>query len=204
MCAGLAGWLREMGLLVDHFAEEEILTRSQFAEVAEHFRATGKVKPAMLLKATSAFVQSELAAGFDVVVADALVPFVPSLLAMGLDEQAVDGFVAELTKALAPVEAILVFLDGDAGTALARAAAREGSGWLDWYIGKLVTYGLLPDGGDLASAVAYLEHERAVTLSAARHSGWSVLIIDGATEFSPAEILRNAKQLGELIGAGRA
>jgi hypothetical protein len=68
---------------------------------------------------------SALAGGIDVVVADALVPFVPSLLAMGCSDQAVSAFVAELAGLLAPVRPVLVLFDGDPTTALARAAARE-------------------------------------------------------------------------------
>ena len=79
----------------------------------------------MLLAGASRLAQSALAGGIDVVVADALVPFVPSLLAMGCSDQAVSEFVAELTGLLAPVRPVLVFLDGDSRTALARAAARE-------------------------------------------------------------------------------
>jgi hypothetical protein len=88
---------------------------------------------------------------------------------MGCGDQAVSGFVAELTGLLAPVQLALVFLDGD--TALARAVAREGRGWLQWYTGKLARYGPVPEAGDVAAAVAYLEHERALTLAAARRAG---------------------------------
>ncbi len=55
---------------------------------------------------------------------------------MGCGDQAVSGFVAELTGLLAPAQLALVFLDGDAGTALARAVAREGRGWLQWHTGN--------------------------------------------------------------------
>jgi broad-specificity NMP kinase len=41
LCAGLSQSLVEAGLAVDHFREEEILTRPQFAAVAEDYRATG-------------------------------------------------------------------------------------------------------------------------------------------------------------------
>jgi len=92
----VARWLAGTGLRVDHFAEEEILTRPQFAELAEYFRATGWVESAALLAAASRFAGSVLA-GVDVVVADALVPFVPSLLAMGCSDQVISAFVAELT-----------------------------------------------------------------------------------------------------------
>jgi thymidylate kinase len=204
LCAGLARWLAGTGLRVDHFAEEEIFTRREFAEVAGHFRATGRVEPAMLLAAASRFAGSVLAGGFDVVVADALVPFVPSLLAMGCGDQAISAFVAELTGRLAPVQPGLVFLDGDPETALARAAAREGPGWLQRYASKLARYGLISKAGDLPAVVEYLERERALTLSAARQSGWSVITIGRGTELSPAEMLQNAQQsLCQLVSHAR-
>jgi len=198
LCGALAGQLVRDGLRVDHFAEEEILTRPEFGEVAEYFNATGRVNPAMLLAATSRFARSVLAGGIDVVVADALVPFVPSLLAMGCSDQVISAFVTELTRLLGPVRPVLVFLDGDTTTALDRAAAREEPGWLDWYTGKLAGYGLTAKAGDLAAAVTYLEHEQALTLSAARQAGWRVITIDRATDLAPAEILRmTALQLFE-------
>jgi thymidylate kinase len=174
LCAELAGWLAGTGLRVDHFAEEEILTRLEFGEVAAYFGATGRVEPAMPLAAASRFARSALASGFDVLVADALVPFVPSLLAMGCGDEEVSAFVADLTGLLAPVRPVLVFLDGDPAAALARAAARDEPGWLDWYTGKLAGYGLTPQPGDRAAAVRYLERERTLTLSAARQAGWPV------------------------------
>ena len=113
---------------------------------------------------------------------------------MGCGDQAVSGFVAELTGLLAPAQLALVFLDGDAGTALARAVAREGRGWLQWHTGKLARYGLVPEAGDVAAAVAYLEHERALTLAAARRAGWSVIIVGRSTDVRPGQILRDAQQ----------
>ncbi len=194
VCAGLAGWLTQAGNRVDHFAEEEIFTRPEFADVAAYFLATRRVDPRMLLAAGSRFATSVLAANVDVVVADAQVPFVPSLLAVGCSDQQVRQFVADLTAELAPVEPVLLFLDGDAATALARAEAREGPGWLKWYTSKLASYGLMPEPAGLSSAVAYLERERALTLSSARQAGWSVMVIEGATELPAADILRCAQE----------
>jgi thymidylate kinase len=195
LSAGLARWLTETGRHVDHFAEEDIFARPQFTEVAELFRATGEVEPEMLLVAASRFARSVLASDVDAVVADALVPFVPSLLAMGCSDQQVRRFVADLTTALAPLDLALVFLDGDPAAALARAAAREDPGWLQWYTGKLARYGLTPDPRDLTSAVTYLERERTVTLDAVRQAGWRVITIERATELSAADILQSARGL---------
>ncbi len=92
---GLSRSLAGAGLRVDHFREGEILTRPEIAAVAEEFGATGAVGLGTLVAATARFVGSVVAHGDDVVIADALVPFVPTLLA--------------------PVRPTVVFLDGDAG-----------------------------------------------------------------------------------------
>jgi thymidylate kinase len=194
LCAGLSRWLAGTGLRVDHFREEEILTRPQFAAVAEQFRATRAVEPSALLAAAAQFADSVLAHGDDVVVADALVPFVPSLLAMGLSAQAISTFMAGLGARLAPLSPVMIFLDGNAGIALSRAAAREGPAWLEWYIGKLVRYQVNPEVHDLASAARYLRRERAVTLSAARRQNWGLIVIEDATELTAAEVLQAAQQ----------
>lgn len=198
---GLARWLAEAGRHVDHFAEEDLFTRPQFAAVAAHFRSTGTVEPGMLLAAASRFASSVLARHVDVVVADALVPFVPSLLAVGCTDQQIREFVADLTAELAPIQPVLLFLDGDPATALARADSREGGGWLAWYLGKLGRYGLIPESGELASAAIYLERERNVTLNATKQAGWRVITIDGATEIPTAAVLRHAQDRLSQLGS---
>ncbi|WP_406122011.1 hypothetical protein [Streptomyces sp. NBC_00989] len=135
LCAGLSRSLAGAGLRVDHFREEEILSRPQFAAVAEEFGATGAVGPETLVAATARFGESVPAHGDDVVIADALVPFVPTLPAMGHGEEAIDAFMTDLASVLAPVRPVVVFLDGDTGTALSRAGEREGPKWLDWNVG---------------------------------------------------------------------
>ncbi|WP_416961421.1 hypothetical protein [Streptomyces sp. Agncl-13] len=189
LCAGLSRSLAGAGLRVDHFREEEILSRPQFAAVAEEFGATGAVGLETLLAATARFVESVLARGDDVVVADALVPFVPTLLAMGHGEEAIDAFMADLADVLAPVRPVVVFLDGDAGAALSRAGEREGPEWLGWYVGKLAAYEVSPPVSDLASAVTYLRRERAVTLGAVRRHGWGPVVVERADELTPGEVL---------------
>ncbi len=194
LCAGLSPWLADARLRVDHFREEEILTRPQFTAVAEAFQATGTVELQTLITTTAKFVDSILAGDDDIVVTDALVPFVPSLLAMGHDEAAIDAFMDDLTETLAPVSPIMVFLDGSAETALPRAAKREEPGWLDWYIGKLAGYEVRPPVTDVESAARYLRRERAVTLDAVDRKGWRLVLIDHADELSPREVLHIAKQ----------
>ncbi|MBK3574712.1 hypothetical protein JHN63_12995 [Streptomyces sp. MBT65] len=64
---------------MDHFREEEILTRPQLRSVAEEFEATEAVGRETLPAATARFVASVVARGDDVVIADALAPIMPAL-----------------------------------------------------------------------------------------------------------------------------
>ncbi|WP_406437499.1 hypothetical protein OHB14_58665 [Streptomyces sp. NBC_01613] len=194
LCAGLSRWLADAGLRVDHFREEEILTRPQFAAVAEAFKTTGAVDLGTLIATTAQFVDSALASGDDVVIADALMPFVPTLLAMGHCEETIDAFMADLTEVLAPLCPVMVFLDGNAEAALSRAARREGEQWLDWYVGKLARYEVSPPVTDVASAVKYLLRERAVTLGTVGRKEWGLVVIERADELPPGEVLRAAQR----------
>lgn len=189
LCFTLSAALENAGLRVDHFREEEILTRPDFAEVAGEFRSTGAVELPTLLAASTRFADAIEASGADVVMADALAPFVPTLLALGHGDEAITEFTAELAAILCRASPILVYLDGNAGTALARAAEREGPDWLGNYIGKLARYEVRPPVRDLASAIGYLRRERTVTLASARRMGWPVVHVEGATELSPDSVL---------------
>ncbi|WP_328835301.1 hypothetical protein [Streptomyces europaeiscabiei] len=207
LCAGLVRWLADAGLQVDHFPEEEILTRPQFTAVAQSFKTTGAVDLATLIAATAEFVASVLASGDDVVIADALVPYVPTLLAMGHEEETIGAFMADLTEVLAPVSPVMVFLDGNAEAALSRAARREGEQWLDWYIGKLAKYAASPPVADVASAMNYLQRERAVTLRAIARNDWSLVVIERADGLPQGEVLRAAQRslrpwLGTTVAPG--
>lgn len=194
LCGRLSARLADAGLRVDHFREEDLFARPQFAAVAREFQSTGAVELNTLLTATARFVDAIRAEKVDVVVADALVPFVPSLLAWGHSDQAIESFIADLAQILAPVGPVLVYLDGSAETGLARAASREGPQWLDWYIAKLARYEVSPRVRDLASATRYLRRERAVTLAAARRQRWSLVLIERATEMTPGQVLRMVEQ----------
>ncbi|MET9088668.1 hypothetical protein ABZX77_43470 [Streptomyces sp. NPDC004237] len=194
LCAGLSQWLTDTGLRVDHFREEEILTRAQFSAVADDFKATGTVALETLIAATAEFADAVVASGDQVVITDALMPFVPTVLAMGHGEETIDAFMTDLTEALARLRPVMVFLDGNAESALSRAVAREGEQWLDWYIGKLADYHVSPPVADTASAVQYLLRERAVTLGAVRRKNWGLIVIEEADELSPGEVLRAAQQ----------
>ena len=170
------------------------MTRPQFAAVARELRVAGAVGLDTLTAATTRFVEAILAAGDDVVVADALVPFVPSLLAWGHSSQAIDAFTDGLAEVLAPVGPVLVYLDGSAETGLERAARRDGQQWLDAYVSKLARYRVHPSVHDPASAARYLAHERAVTLAVVQRQGWGLVLVEHATEMTPDQVLQIAER----------
>lgn len=152
LCTALAASFP--GLRVDHFREEEILTRPAFASVAAEFRTGEPVRLETLLQATRAFVATTTA---DVVIADALFPDLPSLRAWGYPIGTIAEFLAALRAVVPPV---VLYLDADPAVTLPRAVARERAGWADWFVGKLAGRGV----HDLAGAAAYLVRERELTL----------------------------------------
>jgi thymidylate kinase len=200
LCTALAGWLSGAGLRVDHFREEEILTRAAFTAVAAEFTSTGVVQLPTLLDAVADFVSSIEASGDDVVIADSLIPFMPSLLAWGHDEETIAGFLGDLSGLLAPVTPIVVYVDGDPVAALARAAEREEPGWLDWFVGKLAGYQVTPAVHDVDTAAAYLTREGALTLRVVRRQPWDLVVVDGRT---PIEVQRRAQDLLTPLLSGR-
>jgi hypothetical protein len=191
LCAGLAARLAERGAVVDWFREEEILTRPEFADVAREFAADGRVAPARLLEASGRYAATVagLGGGRGIAVADALMPYVPTLLAMGLDGAGIDAFMDELAPLCADLRPVLVYLDGDPVAGLERAARREGAGWLEAYLAKLARYRVEPVVTDLASARAYLGREREVTLRAARRLGWREAGTGRAQHLTPDRVL---------------
>src|SRR5262245_9308577 len=134
----LARWLAEdvpPATRVDRFDEEDVLSRPEFAAVATQFRATGNVGLDTLLDASARFVVT--AREYDVVITDALFPFVPSLLAWGHDEIAICAFLVRLRAILQPLDPVVVYLDGDPADALPRAASRSGDAWLATFLDKV-------------------------------------------------------------------
>lgn len=194
LAAGLVDWLRDRGLRVDHFREEEVLTRTPFMSLAREFTATGRVHPSTLLETTQAYLAGLDAEGVDVAVTDALVPFVPSLMGWGYDEAAIASFLADLAARIGWAEPIVVYLDDDPSPALARAIDREGPAWQDWLLAKLGAYPVNPPVRDLDTACGYLRYERAVTLRLLAELPWQVLVIDQPDPPSATSVQRLARQ----------
>jgi hypothetical protein len=185
LCAALGRRLRDRGERVDHFDEPDVLRRPEFADVAAAFRTTGSVPPETLVAATVDYVEGAAQRGIGVVVMDALLPFIPSLLAFGHAEHAIAGVLDGLAKRIAYADTLVVFLDGDPDRALDRAAAREDEGWIGWYATKLVRYGLVAADPGRAELRAYLTYERDVTRRLLDRSPWDVLVLPDALDRSP-------------------
>jgi hypothetical protein len=185
----LADLLSAAGERVEHFAEEHVLSRPEFAEVATAFTETGIVAPGVLVDATVKYLTAAAAAGADTVILDALIPYVPSLLAFGFAESGINRIITGLASRISFWPVLAVFLDGDATVALHRAIAREDPGWLDWYGDKLCRYGLVEPAADVPALAAYLERERDVTLRVLRRQPWRLAVVERADAKSPMEVL---------------
>ncbi|MDQ1023742.1 hypothetical protein QF035_001324 [Streptomyces umbrinus] len=128
LCRALADWPAGLGASIDHFEEADILARPAFRPVAEEFAGgAGAVRPETLVECTRAYVDESLAAGRDCLVTDALLPFVPSLVAWGHDESTLVQVMKDLTGAMEPADVTVVYVHDDPATALRRAVEREGA-----------------------------------------------------------------------------
>ncbi|MEU8780711.1 hypothetical protein [Streptomyces sp. NPDC048637] len=181
LCHSLADWIRNTGATVDHFQEADILTRPAFRPVAEEFAAGAQsVRPETLITTTRAYVTESRAAGIDVLVTDALIPFVPSLVAWGHDEPAIARVLDEVSTAVEPTRVTVVYLEDDPATALRRAIDREGPDWENWYLTKLAASPGTRSVHDLPSAAAHVRHETALTHRLLAATPWNVLTVDVA------------------------
>ncbi|GHJ37852.1 hypothetical protein [Streptomyces sp. TS71-3] len=200
LCRALARWLSGTGASVDHFEEADILKRAAFRPVAEEFAdGTGSVRPATLVECTRAYVAESLAEGRDYLLTDALLPFIPSLVAWGHPEETVRHVLAELARAVKPAEVILVYVHDDPERALRRAVDREGGGWEDWYVSKLAASPGTRAVRDLASAAAHLRSEAELTRRLLGRTPWHVLTVDMGTLNAEEAYARTRRYLNGLL-----
>ncbi|MCK1795727.1 hypothetical protein MTQ01_06825 [Streptomyces sp. XM4193] len=182
LASALADGLAREGSSVDHFEEADILTRPAFAPVVAEFGdGDGAVRPATLVAATREYVRQSREAGVEWLVTDALVPFLPSLVAWGHDERALEGVLEELVAALEPLEVVLVWVRDDPAVALRRAVAREGAAWERWYVDKLAAAPGTSHVHDLASAADQLRAETELTGRLLARTPWQIVPVDVAT-----------------------
>ncbi len=101
------------------------------------------VDRASFVEATVNYLADAAAAGVGAAVTDALVPWIPSLLAFGHTEASIHAVLDDFACQIDAVPTLAVYLDGDVDAALRRAVEREGSGWLKWFGDKLARYDLV-------------------------------------------------------------
>jgi hypothetical protein len=175
LVTGLVSALRAAGQPVEQFAEEDILSRPEFAVVAETFVRDGIVPPARLSQASRALL-ARTARGDGWLVTDSLFPFSTSLYVWGHPEPAISGFLRALA-ALLPVDAILIYLDGDVRAGLERAARERGQAWVAGMVAKMSRF--RPAVADLDGLIGLFAAERESTLRALRTADWPVAVVAG-------------------------
>lgn len=179
LCHAIARTAAESGATVDHFEEPDILSRPSFRPVAEEFAdGSGSVRPATLVAATRDYVARCRADGVDVLVTDALLPFIPSLVARGHDESAIAAVLADLEEAVRPTRVTVVYPRDDPAVALRRAVEREGRDWADWYVDKLGDPPGTRSVKDLRSAAEHLRGEEELAVRLPARTDWHVLSVD--------------------------
>lgn len=179
LCAALARWLTDTGASVDHFEEADILTRPAFRPVAEQFAdGSGRVRPETLVESTRAYVTQARADGTEILITDALLPFIPSLVAWGHDEPTIARVIDDLETAVAPCQVTVIYLRDDPEAALRRAIEREGPQWEDWYLTKLRHSPGTASVHDLPSAAAHLRHESDLTHRLLAATPWNVITVN--------------------------
>lgn len=179
LCAALAGHYVAAGHTVDHFQEAEILTRPEFSRVASEFAdGAGSVAPETLVDAFARYVDRNISDDTDLVITDALIPYIPSLLAWGHSEIEIAETIAQLEAVSAGVTVIVVLLAGDPESTLRRAIDREDDGWVESYIEKLSHWPGTAQVVSWPTAIDQLRQDADVSRRLISHSSWELLEID--------------------------
>ena len=175
----LTGRLRESGRDVELFQEEEILDRPEFTAVIQEWRTTNRVADGTLLAATSEYLAWCRHRSANVYVLDALLPFLPSLLAWGRSDAQVAEFFRQLAELMPGFEVLHIQLEGAVRSSLNRAREREGAAWLDSLVAKVGSY---EDEGrktsDLESVVAYFDSATRRSHELLAMAPWPVCFVD--------------------------
>lgn len=179
LAQGLAGRLRDSGLDVELFQEQEILDRVEFAAVIEEWRSTNRAASGTLLAGTSKYLEWSRRRSAKVDVFDSLLPFLPSLLAWGRSDAQIAEFFRQLARLMHGFDVHHVQLEGNARRSLNRAREREGGAWLEQLVTKVRNYG---DEGsnasDLESLIKYFESATTRSHELLATAPWSVCFVD--------------------------
>ncbi|MFC7472212.1 hypothetical protein ACFQVA_38990 [Actinomadura keratinilytica] len=149
--------------------------------MAEEFAGeTAAVRPATLVACTRAYVAESLAAGKDHLVTDALLPFIPSLVAWGHDEASLVQVMEDLSHAVQQPRSRWC-MSTMTPKRHCDVPSRGGDAWEDWYVRKLADSPGTRGVHDLSSAAAHLRFEGELTRRLLARTPWHVLNVNVGT-----------------------
>ncbi len=198
LAAALVAALRTSGLHAELFREEDIRSDHAFAALMREFESTGAVQLDSLLAAAKIYLDSVRTLDLDVLVLDALFPYLPSLLAWGYRDADIAMFFARLTTVFVGFDVVELHLSGEVSNALTRAAQREGGDWLDGHLARATQFRSPRPISTIVDLVAYYEGcaERSRTLLAA--APWRVEFLDAGR--GEEAVLASARAASAPIG----
>ncbi|WP_091521866.1 hypothetical protein [Microlunatus soli] len=172
------------------------MTHPDYRTVAAEFGDSAQVAPGTLIDAFARYAGRCIDNGRDLVITDALIPHIPSLLAWGHSESEIASVITELEKVSGDLTVIIIMLTSDPAVTLPRAIAREADGWADSYIQKLTAAPGTAHVVDLPTAIQHLRDEAAVSRRLISRSGWQLITVDATADPSRvAELV--LERLGE-------
>lgn len=120
--------------------EDDVAHLPAFAEVVRGFQGSDLFDPyPALLGAATAFM-AEYRQASEVILTDSIFPCWDWLFPGAPTLEQMIEFTAELAQILTPLQPLLIYLDGDIGTALRRAVEQRGQPWLDELIPWMNTW----------------------------------------------------------------
>jgi hypothetical protein len=186
----ITGHLEAAGLSVHTFREMEIEDHPAFVEVMKEFVVSGEATRPTLLEAADTYLK-QIDAATQVIVLDALFPYLPSLLAWGDTDVEILQFFGQMARLLSNFEVVEIHLRGDLGVGLKRAGSREGGDWLAKHIKKVSGYQGAPNVSTLEDAADYLNVLASRSAMLLQKAPWTVAFInaDNGIESTTAEAL---------------
>lgn len=143
----LSDWLRleltNQGHKIVWIEEHHVHDLEMFKEVVEVFTHGAEDYVTPLLRAAETLVQ-HYRNKTDIVLTDSLFPSYTWLFSEGVPKATIAKFNQELAKVLAPLNPLIVWLNGDVSALLQRAIVQRGEEWLNGLIESINSYRYSP------------------------------------------------------------
>lgn len=199
--SSLVGYLAERIDDASVFAEEEILTADEFAELIGIWRHGAVPSIEVLDRAATAHLDRCRTENASTFIQDALLPYLPSLYAWGYDDETIAGWFDQLARSAEGFLLVQLHLSGDPVQALGRAAVREGPDWIDQMLARALTWAGGEGVRDLTSLASLFRRWDGRSQRLLSKSPWSAVVID--PDQGLTEVGRQAEDLlARIIGAG--